>query len=158
MRSRNGVQMRRNSWNDGVPGTNCPIPPGKNWTYHMQVKDQIGSFFYFPSLGFQMAAGGYGPIRIDNRVIIPIPFSFPQDDFDILIADWYDMDYQVSSPLHLLFLRLIFLSTRRWYMLFEQDMRDAVDQGFPLSLPDGILINGLPPEKANFTFKSGKIS
>ncbi|CAD5176245.1 unnamed protein product [Musa acuminata subsp. malaccensis] len=126
----NGVQMRRNSWNDGVPGTNCPIPPGKNWTYHMQVKDQIGSFFYFPSLGFQMAAGGYGPIRIDNRVIIPIPFSFPQDDLDILIADWYDMDYQ-------------------------QDMRDAVDQGFPLSLPDGILINGLPPEKANFTFKSG---
>lgn len=37
-------------------------------------------------------------------------------------------------------------------------MRDAVDQGFPLSLPDGILINGLPPEKANFTFKSGKIT
>ncbi|WOK98822.1 L-ascorbate oxidase [Canna indica] len=125
----NGVQMRKNSWNDGVRGTNCPIPAGKNWTYVMQVKDQIGSFFYFPSLAFQMAAGGYGPIRINNRIIIPIPFSLPYDDVDILIADWYNMDYK--------------------------RMRNWLDLGFPLSRPDGILINGSPPGKATFNFKPG---
>ncbi|PPR99741.1 hypothetical protein GOBAR_AA20911 [Gossypium barbadense] len=32
----NGVQHRKNSWQDGVLGTNCPIPPGKNYTYKFQ--------------------------------------------------------------------------------------------------------------------------
>lgn len=87
--------MRKNSWNDGVEGTNCPIAPGKNWTYSFQMKDQIGSFFYFPSFGFQKAAGGYGPIRINNREIILIPFDQPEGDFDVLIGDWYNADYKV---------------------------------------------------------------
>ncbi|KVI03770.1 Cupredoxin [Cynara cardunculus var. scolymus] len=68
---RNGLQHRRNSWQDGVLGTNCPIPAGWNWTYVFQVKDQIGSFFYFPSTNFQRAAGGYGGIIINNRDVIP---------------------------------------------------------------------------------------
>lgn len=72
----NGIQHRKNSWQDGVLGTNCPIPSGWNWTYEFQVKDQIGSFFYFPSTNFQRAAGGYGGIIINNRDIIPVPFSF----------------------------------------------------------------------------------
>ncbi|KAK9987787.1 hypothetical protein SO802_028026 [Lithocarpus litseifolius] len=46
----NGIQQRRNSWQDGVYGTNCPIRPGKNFTYFIQVKDQIGSYFYFHHL------------------------------------------------------------------------------------------------------------
>ncbi|PPR85878.1 hypothetical protein GOBAR_AA34811 [Gossypium barbadense] len=51
-----GIQQRRSSWQDGLPGTNCPIPPKWNWIYQFQVNDQIGSFFYFPSLYFQRAA------------------------------------------------------------------------------------------------------
>ncbi|TYH97537.1 hypothetical protein ES332_A12G249800v1 [Gossypium tomentosum] len=43
-----GIQQRRS--------TNCPIPPKWNWIYQFQVNDQIGSFFYFPSLYFQRAA------------------------------------------------------------------------------------------------------
>uniref|UniRef100_A0A804HTP3 Plastocyanin-like domain-containing protein n=1 Tax=Musa acuminata subsp. malaccensis TaxID=214687 RepID=A0A804HTP3_MUSAM len=27
-----GIQHRKNCWQDGVMGTNCPIPPGWNWT------------------------------------------------------------------------------------------------------------------------------
>ncbi|XP_020262365.1 L-ascorbate oxidase homolog [Asparagus officinalis] len=41
----NGIQQRKNSWMDGMPGTNCPILPGTNYTFHFQVKDQIGSYF-----------------------------------------------------------------------------------------------------------------
>ncbi|KAE8696707.1 putative Chaperone DnaJ-domain superfamily protein [Hibiscus syriacus] len=52
----NVIQMRRNSWQDGVQETNCPILSGQNWTYSFQLKDQIGSFFYFPSL-LHKAAG-----------------------------------------------------------------------------------------------------
>ncbi|KAK8504233.1 hypothetical protein V6N12_044778 [Hibiscus sabdariffa] len=74
----NGVQHRRNSYLDGVYGTTCPIPPGKNFTYNLQVKDQIGSFFYFPSLALHKAAGGFGGIRIL-----------------ILIGDWFKYDHRI---------------------------------------------------------------
>ncbi|KAF8406586.1 hypothetical protein HHK36_008674 [Tetracentron sinense] len=112
---------------DGVQGTNCPIQPGLNWSYSFQIKDQIGSFFYFPSLFFQKAAGGYGAIRANNRVVIPVPFPPPLEEFDVLIGDWYNGDYK--------------------------EMRSSLDLGIHLFQPDGILINGLGPNKANFDFQ-----
>ncbi|CAI0382592.1 unnamed protein product [Linum tenue] len=112
----NGVQMRRNSWQDGVRGTNCPIQPGQNWTYSFQLKDQIGSFFYFPSLLLQKAGGGYGAIRVNNRKGIPIPFPQPAEDIDLLVGDWYNVHHR--------------------------DLRQMLDQGRHLPRPDGILING----------------
>ena len=94
--SRNGVQQRRNSWQDGVYGTNCPIPPGQNFTYVLQVKDQIGSYFYFPSLAFHKAAGGYGGIKIASRSVIPVPFPPPAGDFTVLVGDWFKQNHTVS--------------------------------------------------------------
>jgi hypothetical protein len=95
--NRNGVEQRRNSWQDGVYGTNCPIPPGKNFTYVLQVKDQIGSYFYFPSLAMHKAAGGYGGIKISSRPMIPVPFPPPSNDFTVLAGDWYKKNHTVSS-------------------------------------------------------------
>ncbi|KAL9457127.1 hypothetical protein AB3S75_006212 [Citrus x aurantiifolia] len=115
----NGVQHRKNSWQDGVLGTNCPIPAGWNWTYQFQVKDQIGSFFYFPSLDFQRAAGGYGGIIINNRDVIPLPFAVPDGDITIFISDWYTKSHK--------------------------KLRKDVENGVDLGVPDGILINGLGP-------------
>ncbi|CAN6463809.1 unnamed protein product [Victoria cruziana] len=93
----NGIQQRRNSWQDGVYGTNCPIPPGKNYTYVMQMKDQIGSFFYFPSLAFHKAAGGFGGIRILSRPLIPVPFPDPAGDYTVLIGDWFKQNHTVRN-------------------------------------------------------------
>jgi len=93
--NRNGIQHRRNSYQDGVYGTTCPIPPGKNFTYTLQVKDQIGSFFYFPSLAFHKAAGGFGAIKILSRPRIPVPFPEPAGDYSILIGDWYKANHTV---------------------------------------------------------------
>ncbi|KAJ4962757.1 hypothetical protein NE237_022696 [Protea cynaroides] len=125
----NGVQQRRNSWQDGVQGTNCPIPPGKNWTYSFQMKDQIGSFFYFPSLLLQKASGGFGAVRINNRIIIPVPFPSPFQEFDVLIGDWFNADHR--------------------------DLRSLLDHGNSLPIPDGILINGVRPYQATFGFQPG---
>ncbi|XP_017980952.1 PREDICTED: monocopper oxidase-like protein SKU5 [Theobroma cacao] len=125
----NGIQMRRNSWQDGVQETNCPILPGQNWTYSFQLKDQIGSFFYFPSLLLQKAAGGYGAIRVNNRTVIPIPFPKPYKEYDVLIGDWYNANYGV--------------------------LRASVEDGNSLPLPDGILINGQGPNQASFEFGPG---
>ncbi|CAN1238521.1 Monocopper oxidase-like protein SKU5 [Linum grandiflorum] len=91
----NGLQQRLNSWQDGVSGTNCPIQPGSNWTYQFQTKDQIGTFFYFPSINFQKAAGGFGAIRVNNRVVIAVPFDRPDNEFDLLIGDWFYDNYQM---------------------------------------------------------------
>ncbi|CAA7048654.1 unnamed protein product [Microthlaspi erraticum] len=113
----NGVQLRKNSYQDGVYGTTCPIPPGKNYTYAIQVKDQIGSFFYFPSLSLHKASGGFGGLRILSRPLIPVPFPEPAGDFTFLIGDWY------SRHDH-------------------KTLKAFLDRGHKLPLPDAILING----------------
>jgi hypothetical protein len=92
---RDGIQLRKNSWQDGVAGTNCPIQPGQSWTYKFRVKDQIGSYYYFPSLLFQKAAGGFGSIRVNPRRVILSPFAPPAADFVLLIGDWYKTDHKV---------------------------------------------------------------
>ncbi|XP_052171434.1 monocopper oxidase-like protein SKU5 [Diospyros lotus] len=115
----NGIQQRKNSWQDGVLGTNCPIPAGWNWTYQFQVKDQIGSFFYFPSLSFQRAGGGYGGIIINNRDVIPVPFGTPDGDITLFISDWYTKSHK--------------------------DLRKHIEKEIDLGAPDGILFNGLGP-------------
>ncbi|KAJ9706829.1 hypothetical protein PVL29_002012 [Vitis rotundifolia] len=120
-----GIQQRRSSWQDGVLGTNCPIPPKWNWTYQFQVKDQIGSFFYFPSLNFQRAAGGYGGFIINNRAIIPIPFDTPDGDITIMIGDWYTKNHT--------------------------DLRKTLNGGKELGMPNGVLINGKGPYRYNTT-------
>lgn len=96
---RAGIQQRRSSWQDGVLGTNCPIPPKWNWTYNFQVKDQVGSFFYFPSLHFQRASGGFGGFIINNRAVIPVPFDTPEGDITVTIGDWYTRNHTVSAIL-----------------------------------------------------------
>ncbi|PON33668.1 Copper-resistance protein [Parasponia andersonii] len=125
----NGVQNRKNSFQDGVYGTTCPIPPGKNFTYKLQVKDQIGSFYYFPSLGFHKAAGGFGSIRILSRPRIPVPFPEPAGDYTLLIGDWYKIDHQ--------------------------KLKFILEAGHRLPNPDGVLINGRG-NGTSFTFEPGK--
>lgn len=105
--SRNGIQQRLNSWQDGVSGTNCPIEPGTNWTYVFQAKDQIGSYTYFPSINFQKSSGGYGPIRVNNRDVILVPFLKPEAEFDLLVGDWMDDYYKVLTICDSHFCRMI---------------------------------------------------
>ncbi|KVH90171.1 Cupredoxin [Cynara cardunculus var. scolymus] len=120
-----GIQQKRSSWQDGVLGTNCPIPPKWNWTYNFQVKDQIGSYFYFPSLNFQRASGGFGSFIINPRSVIPTPFDNPAGDITVLIGDWYIRNHT--------------------------DLRKTLDAGRSLGMPDGVLINGKGPFRYNDT-------
>lgn len=126
----NGIQQRRNSFEDGVAGTTCPIPPGGNFTYILQVKDQIGTYFYFPSLAFHKAAGGFGGIRVLSRPMIPVPFPPPAADYTLLIGDWYNANHT--------------------------DLRYMLDSGKALGFPDGVLINGRSWNGYTFTVQPGK--
>ncbi|GJN32432.1 hypothetical protein PR202_gb20941 [Eleusine coracana subsp. coracana] len=124
-----GLQQRRNSFEDGVAGTTCPIPPGANFTYILQAKDQIGTYYYFPSLAFHKAAGGFGGIRVLSRPQIPVPFPPPAADYTVLIGDWYKGNHK--------------------------DLRNVLDSGKMLGFPDGLLINGRS-NGYTFTVQPGK--
>ncbi|CAL1398131.1 unnamed protein product [Linum trigynum] len=126
-----GIQNRKNSYVDGVYGTTCPIPPGQNYTYKLQAKDQIGTFYYFPSLAFHKAAGGFGAINVLSRPMIPVPFAPPADDINFLVGDWYRTDHKA--------------------------LRAKLDRGHKIGFPHGVLINGHGPHSPpTFTFQSGK--
>lgn len=111
-----GIQQRKNSWQDGTLGTTCPIPPGTNYTYRFQVKDQIGSYFYFPTTGLHRAAGGMGMLQIHSRDLIPVPFDNPAEEYAILVGDWYTKGHKTLKRL--------------------------LDSGRTIGTPDGIQING----------------
>ncbi|MBA0550846.1 hypothetical protein Golob_021758, partial [Gossypium lobatum] len=88
-----GVQHRKNPWQDGVLGTNCPIPPRTNYTYKFQVKDQIGSYMYYPVTAMHKAAGGFGGLRINSRLLIPVPYADPADDYTLIAGDFFNKGY-----------------------------------------------------------------
>ncbi|KAI4327495.1 hypothetical protein L6164_019947 [Bauhinia variegata] len=124
----NGIKQRKNSWQDGVLGTNCPIPPNSNYTYKFQTKDQIGTYTYFPSTQFHKAAGGFGALNVYHRSVIPIPYPNPDGDFSLLIGDWYKTNHKA--------------------------LRQSLDSGRSLAFPDGLLING--QTRTTYTGDQGK--
>ncbi|KAK4780610.1 hypothetical protein SAY87_016716 [Trapa incisa] len=130
-----GIQHRKNSWHDGVLGTNCPIPPRKNYTYHFQVKDQIGSYIYYPTTALHRAGGGFGCLRVNSRLLIPVPYADPEDDYTVLIGDWYSKSHA--------------------------QLKALLDSGRTLARPNGVHINGRsgkggPKDEPLFTMQPGK--
>ncbi|KAL3828848.1 hypothetical protein ACJIZ3_017650 [Penstemon smallii] len=131
-----GIQQRKNSWQDGTPATMCPILPGTNYTYRFQVKDQIGSYFYFPTTALHRAAGGLGMIQIHSRELIPVPFDNPADEFSVLLGDWYNKGHKT--------------------------LKKILDSGHSIGRPDGIQINGKSGKVGDkdaqplFTMEAGK--
>lgn len=124
----NGIKQRKNSWQDGVLGTNCPIPPNSNFTYKFQPKDQIGTYTYFPSTQIHKAAGGFGGLNIYARPRIPVPYPAPAGDFTLLVGDWYKTNHKTLAQ--------------------------SLDSGKSFPFPDGVLING--QTHPSFTGDQGK--
>ena len=58
------------------------------------MKDQIGSYFYYPTTGLQRAVGGFGGLRIFSRLLIPVPYADPEDEYWVLIGDWYGKSHK----------------------------------------------------------------
>ncbi|MBA0592077.1 L-ascorbate oxidase homolog [Gossypium raimondii] len=124
-----GIKQRKASWQDGVLGTNCPIPPHSNWTYKFQLKDQIGTYMYYPSTSMHRAIGGFGAVNVNQRSVISIPYPAFAGDFTLLIGDWYKAG--------------------------DKALRKRLNSGLVLPLPDGLLINGLHKSSV-FTGQKGK--
>nr|ABI52585.1 pollen-specific protein [Camellia sinensis] len=131
-----GIQQRKNSWQDGTLGTMCPIQPGTNYTFKFQVKDQIGSYYYFPTTGLQRASGGIGGLQVHSRLLIPVPFDAPADEYFVIAGDWYNKGHK--------------------------SIQKQLDTGRSLGRPDGIQINGKSGKVGGsnepmFNMEAGKI-
>ncbi|KAH6885321.1 multicopper oxidase-domain-containing protein [Thelonectria olida] len=85
-----GFLQTRTPWEDGVPGiTQCPIAPGKSFTYQF-IAELYGSSWYHSHYSAQYAAGLIGPIVIHG------PREHRDYDVDvgpILLNDWYHTPY-----------------------------------------------------------------
>lgn len=124
----NGIKQRKNSWQDGMLGTNCPIPPNSNFTNKFQTKDQIGTYTYFPSTLMHKAAGAFGGLNVYARSVIAVPYPTPAEDFTLLIGDWFKTSHKA--------------------------LQQFLDSGKALPFPDGVLINS--QTQPTFTGDLGK--
>ncbi|URE44187.1 L-ascorbate oxidase [Musa troglodytarum] len=76
------------------------------------------------------AAGGFGGLRINSRLLIPVPFDDPADDYTVLIGDWYTKSHKVLAGI--------------------------LDAGRSIGNPAGVLMNGLSDDPPLFTMEAGK--
>ncbi|GLU19626.1 hypothetical protein SLE2022_358650 [Rubroshorea leprosula] len=111
------------------------LPLDLTTLYHFQVKDQIGSYIYYPTTSMHKAAGDFGGLRVNSRLIIPVPYADPADDYTVLIGDWYTKSHNT--------------------------LRKILESGRAIGRPNGILINckvarGDVKDEALFTMEPGK--
>ncbi|KZF20535.1 multicopper oxidase [Xylona heveae TC161] len=76
-------------WYDGVPSVHqCPIPPGKSFTYTFKA-DLYGTSWYHAHYSAQYAGGLLGPMIIHGPKI----FKYDVDVGPVFLSDYYHRDY-----------------------------------------------------------------
>lgn len=94
-----GLIQKKTPWADGIPSiSQCPIAPGKNYTYRFRA-DQIGSSWWHSHYSAQYTAGAYGALIIrgedDGR-------DYDEDIGPVFLSDWYHQPLEsiVSLTMH----------------------------------------------------------
>ncbi|KAL5666912.1 hypothetical protein ACJX0J_019133, partial [Zea mays] len=87
-----GVKQRLNCWADGVPMvTQCPILPGRSFTYRFNVAGQEGTLWWHAHVPC-LRATLHGALIIRPRHS-PYPFApKPDREIPVVIGEWWDMD------------------------------------------------------------------
>jgi FtsP/CotA-like multicopper oxidase with cupredoxin domain len=98
-----GLYQNGTNWMDGTVGiTQCPIAPGKDFTYRFTVNDQSGTYWYHSHMGVQASDGLVGPFVIHSpkeKSLQKAPYS---SDRVVLVSDHY---YDLSSELLMEYLK-----------------------------------------------------
>ncbi|KAK4160889.1 Cupredoxin [Cladorrhinum sp. PSN259] len=90
-----GIRQLGSPWMDGVPSaTQCPIAPGKSFTYRFQA-DQFGSSFWHSHVKSQYSAGAFGAIVINGpQHPDSADAHYDEDLGPVFLTDWYHASYQ----------------------------------------------------------------
>lgn len=83
---RHGVRQTRNPWADGPEYvTQCPIQPGRSYTYRFTIEDQEGTLWWHAHSRW-LRATVYGALIVYPRMGSPYPFPMPKKEIPILIG------------------------------------------------------------------------
>jgi FtsP/CotA-like multicopper oxidase with cupredoxin domain len=84
-----GMLQNGTNWMDGSVGiTQCPIPPGKSFTYNFTIDNQYGTYWYHSHYSTQYSDGLVGPFIVHAPEEKQARESYDYDQI-ILLQDWY---------------------------------------------------------------------
>ncbi|TDZ30782.1 oxidoreductase ptaK [Colletotrichum spinosum] len=84
-----GFRQQNTQWEDGVPSiSQCPIAPGKTYTYRFQAT-LYGTSWYHSHYSSQYAGGLLGPMVVYG----PNKASHDVDLGPVILSDWYHKQY-----------------------------------------------------------------
>ncbi|KAM5562133.1 hypothetical protein ABKV19_017381 [Rosa sericea] len=87
-----GIKQPRNPWSDGPSYiTQCPIPPGTNFTYEVLLSIEEGTVWWHAHSDWTRATV-HGAIVILPAIGTTFPFPQPDEDEVLIIASWYTGD------------------------------------------------------------------
>ncbi|KAL9079891.1 MAG: hypothetical protein Q9159_007687 [Coniocarpon cinnabarinum] len=92
-----GLYQNGTNHMDGTVGvTQCPIPPGANFTYEFTVAGQHGTYWWHSHVSAQASDGMYGPLVIHSKRERDLQRLDYASEQVIMVADHY---YDLSSSL-----------------------------------------------------------
>ncbi|KAA8536484.1 hypothetical protein F0562_028962 [Nyssa sinensis] len=84
-----GVRQPRNPWADGPEYiTQCPIQPGKKYTYRIKLTKEEGTIWWHAHSGWARATV-HGMIIVYPRHGAHYPFSTPHAEVPIILGEWW---------------------------------------------------------------------
>ncbi|CAN4087464.1 unnamed protein product [Withania somnifera] len=85
-----GVRQLRTAWADGPEFiTQCPIRPGKSYTYRFTIQGQEGTLWWHAHSSW-LRATVYGALIIHPKQGENYPFPTPKSETPILLGQWWD--------------------------------------------------------------------
>ncbi|PHU18349.1 Laccase-5 [Capsicum chinense] len=85
-----GVRQMRTAWADGPEFiTQCPIRPGKSYTYRFTIQGQEGTLWWHAHSSW-LRATVYGALIIHPKEGENYPFPKPKRETPILLGEWWD--------------------------------------------------------------------
>jgi len=84
---RHGIRQLRNPWADGPDRvTQCPIRPGRSYTYRFTIENQEGTLWWHAHSRW-LRATVYGALIIHPKLGSPYPFPMPRTEIPILLGN-----------------------------------------------------------------------
>ncbi|XP_071710820.1 laccase-12-like [Rutidosis leptorrhynchoides] len=123
-----GVRQIRTAWADGPEFiTQCPIRPGRSYTYRFTISGQEGTLWWHAHSSW-LRATVYGGIIIRPKQGDTFPFPKPNRDSLLLLGEWWD-----ANPIDVI--------------------RQATRSGGAPNISDAYTINGQPGDLYNCSSK-----
>ncbi|KAL6841323.1 hypothetical protein ACP4OV_028841 [Aristida adscensionis] len=128
-----GVRQLRSGWADGPSFiTQCPIRPGRSYTYRFRIVGQRGTLWWHAHFSW-LRATLYGPLVILPPRGVAYPFPKPDKEVPLMLGEWFNAD-----P--------------------EAVIRDALRTGGGPNVSDAYTFNGLPGPSYNCSSSSSSSS